>query len=464
MTRRLVMFAVALALWSVADAGAQSSAQKAAKAPPLHETTLHIYLAKGEANACGEGCSEWIAVEGRFDPAAAGRVQAFLKRHGARKLPVYFQSPGGSATAAMAIGRSLRERGLTVGVGKTVPSACASATDRSDACRAAKRSAQPVTAAWQPDASCNSACVFALLGGKVRHVPPSARLGVHSGKITFFRKTSDGRVQQLTAKDMPALHKTRMAEVDGQLRRYIRDMGIDGKLFETAAKVPHEDIYYLSRDEIAAYGIDRRAHSETPWFVAQMANKTMYVSKWIVEARGPDRKDYRVSIVLLSCLQPQRATILYLRGLASDEVGRSVTATFAIGKHRATFAFKGDGKKQDAIDTGALFLSSLATVPFDEIEAAVAHGAIGIVETHALAAREGSGPRAIELQTDGLAEGIKTLRDKCVQPAQPVSNWADGMRAPWGGSTQAPPSFPATPYGAFPAPELGLEKKKKTTK
>src|SRR5678815_5364218 len=95
MTRRLVMFAVALALWSVADAGAQSSAQKAAKAPPLHETTLHIYLAKGEANACGEGCSEWIAVEGSFDAGAAGRAQAFLKRYGARKLPVYLHSPGG---------------------------------------------------------------------------------------------------------------------------------------------------------------------------------------------------------------------------------------------------------------------------------------------------------------------------------------------------------------------------------
>ena len=266
-------------------------------------------------------------------------------------------------------------------------------------------------------------------------------------------------MQQLTAKDVPSLHKTRMAEADGQLQRYIRDMGIDGKLFEAAAKIPHEDIYYLSRDEIAAYGIDRRPYSETPWFVAQMANKTMYVSKWIVEARGPDRKDYRVSIVLMSCLQPQRATILYMRALASDEVGRSVTATFSIGKHRAKFAFKGDGKKQNAIDTGALFLSSLATVPFDEIEAAAAHGAIGIVETHARAATDGNGPRAIELQTDGLAEGIKTLRDKCVQPAQPVSNWADGMRTPWGAEKKAPPSFPATPYGAFPAPELGLEKK-----
>src|SRR5262245_8885287 len=252
MTRALAMLAVALTLAGAADATAQPRGQKAQKAPlAAPELPLHIYLAKGEPNACGEGCQEWIAVEGRFDSGSAGRVNAFLKRHGARKLPVYFSSPGGSSTDALAIGRQLRWLGLTTGAARTIPRACTSVNDRSDACRAAKRSVQAVAAEWRPDAVCNSACVWALLGGKVRHVPPAARLGVHAGRVTLLRKYSDGRVQQLTSKQAPSLHKSKTAEFDALNRRYIREMGVDAALFDVALKVPHEDIHYLSRDQIA---------------------------------------------------------------------------------------------------------------------------------------------------------------------------------------------------------------------
>ena len=107
MTRWLVLLAAGVAFAYAADAGAQPRAQRAQqeeqtppKAPALFDIPLQLYLAKGAPNACGEGCSEWIAVEGDFDPKAAGRVQAFLNRHGARKLPIFIQSPGGNTTAA----------------------------------------------------------------------------------------------------------------------------------------------------------------------------------------------------------------------------------------------------------------------------------------------------------------------------------------------------------------------------
>ena len=80
-------------------------------------------------------------------------------------------------------------------------------------------------------------------------------------------------------------------------------MGIDTALMDASLKIPHEDIRYLSRGEIAAFGIDRREFAETPWFFIQFPNNTAYVSKWIVEARGPERKDYRVSVVLLQMLE-----------------------------------------------------------------------------------------------------------------------------------------------------------------
>ena len=255
--------------------------------------------------------------------------------------------------------------------------------------------------------------------------------------------------------------KNKAAEFDATLRRYVRDMGIDGKLFEISVKVPHESLYYLSRDEVAAYGIDRRAFVETPWFIAPSSNNSVHLSKWLVEARGPERKDYRVSLVFFSCLQARRSTIGYLRGLASDEVGRPVTVTFSFGNHKTRLALTGAGTKQDIIDTGTLFASSADLIPLDELEAAAAQGAIGVVEADPRG--DAGQARTIELSTYGLAEGIKTLRDKCTasaQPGQAGPSWVSGgsqvpfMPAQSGAPKQSIPGMPAEDF-------LVLERKKK---
>jgi hypothetical protein len=420
MTRWLAMLAAALVLVCAADAGAAprgqkaQKAQKARKAPSAaHELPLHLYIAKGESNACGSGCSMWIAVEGRFDSGAAGRVNAFLKRHAARKLPVYFHSPGGSSRDAIAIGRQLRKLGLTTGVGRTVVRGCASTSDVSDACRAAKRAPQPIEAAWRPDGTCSSACVWAMIGGKVRHVPPASRLGVHSGRLTLFRKSSDGRVRQITAKQAPSLHKSRAAEFDAQNRRYIREMGLDGALFDTALKVPHESIYYLSRDQIAAFGIDRRDYAETSWFI-QPSGKTTYLAKWIVEARGPERKDRRLSIIAFSCAPRERARVQYMRGLASDELAGPPSVTVTIGDRKASLTMTGYPSRRDAIDAGSSFAASGGWVPFAAFEAVASVAAVEIAEFDALAAKRP--PRVLKLSTNGLADGINALRNGCGKP------------------------------------------------
>lgn len=455
MTRWLAMPAAALVLAYAADVGAQTRTQKtpaAAAQKKVHELPLHFYLAKGEANACGEGCSEWIAVEGRFDDSAAGRAQAFLKRHGARKLPIYFHSPGGHTEAAMVIGRQLRQLGLTAGVGATIPRGCESVADQSKACSAAKRTGQPVAADWRPDATCSSACVWTLLGAKSRHVPPGARLGVHATKYTLILKYSSGRVQQVSPQQ--ALHKARAAQAIAATRRYIRDMGIDPALLDVAQKVPHENVYYLTRDQVAAFGIDRREFAETPWFFDRFPNGSMYVSKWIVEARGPERKERRVSVVLLRCSSASRVSMQYVRGLASDEIGRGTTATFSIGKNKARVTVSGDGTKRDALDAGGLFSSGVGFVSFADIEAAAAADE-AIRVTVSDPGADTTLSSVMELSTHGLATGIKLLREKCAQAAQPAS-WVDGAQVPHVLAPKGSPAIPAAPYGAYPAPELGL--------
>lgn|SRR5262245_59205065 len=423
MTHWLGILAATLALAYAANAGAQPKAPKAPKEQKQQKkesanpkTPLHLYLAKGEPNVCGDGCSEWIAIEGTFDADAAGRAQAFLRRHAARKLPVYFHSPGGHTAAAQTLGRQLRQLGITAGVAATIPHGCASAFDPSDACRALKRSGKPIAADWRPDvASCNSACVWALLGAKVRHVPPGARLGVHAGKLTLMRKFSDGRVQSVPSGQYSSLHKARSAEILATTRRYIREMGIDTDVLDVAQKIAHEDIYYLSRDQIAAFGIDRRDFAETPWFFAQFSNGNGYVSKWIVEARGPERKEYRISAVLFRCSTPSRATMQYLRGLASDEIGRAATAVFSIGQQKLRLALSGITKR-DTIDAGGMFSTGVSSILFTELEAAAASdAAIRMTEGDPLL--DSKLFNVIEMSTQGLAASLKPLREKCGGPA-----------------------------------------------
>ena len=129
------------------------SAPKSKQSSPI-TTPIVFYAAKGQPDACGPGCSEWIAAEGQFDVGAPQRLRTFLARHSAstartdapsdgRKLPIFFHSSGGLQDQAIAIGRLLREREMTAGVSRTIPAGCVGASD--EACRALKQSGKSST-------------------------------------------------------------------------------------------------------------------------------------------------------------------------------------------------------------------------------------------------------------------------------------------------------------------------------
>ena len=87
-----------MAAAAIAAAAAPATAAPQPKEPQPNEVWLPMvfYVAKGEPNACGAGCREWIVAEGTIDRDAPVRLRALLNRLGQRKLPIYFHSPGGS--------------------------------------------------------------------------------------------------------------------------------------------------------------------------------------------------------------------------------------------------------------------------------------------------------------------------------------------------------------------------------
>ena len=71
LTRCLIVAGAAAAL-------TLASAPKGASAQP-HLEPMIFFVANGEPNACGSGCSEWIAAEGEFDgPAVEQRFRKLL--------------------------------------------------------------------------------------------------------------------------------------------------------------------------------------------------------------------------------------------------------------------------------------------------------------------------------------------------------------------------------------------------
>jgi hypothetical protein len=195
-----------------------------------------FYVAKGEPNTCGAGCSEWIAAEGTIDENAHRRLHGLLNRLDRRKLPIYFHAPGGSLDAAMAIGRMMRERGITAGVGRTIPRGCDPLQEHEAVCDSLKRAGRELLAELRTARTlCNSACVYALIGARVREVGAGARIGVH--EIAISRYDERALPVPVDRKSLSQAQLKHLQAAEVQLARYIGDMGIDKALFDAAAQI-----------------------------------------------------------------------------------------------------------------------------------------------------------------------------------------------------------------------------------
>jgi hypothetical protein len=414
------------------------------KAPPRSPPMI-FYLARGDDGACGPGCNEWIAAEGQIEAGSAQQLRAFLGRLGKRKLPIFFHSPGGNVTTSTVMGRLLRERDMTAGVSETIPLACAGASEQ--LCRTLKQSGQVLLASLRNVAACNSACVFALIGGKVRYVPPGARLGVHASRVVIYRP--DGGKINASSKQIASLQKERLAELNVETRRYIQEMKIDVRLFDLAVKVPHEDIHYLSRDEIVAFGIDLRGADEAHWIAAEIMPQQLWILKFFVEPRGQGRSDLRSNMIRMECSSQHHAKFAYFRGLGSDERAARRKVELAMPERKIPLS-GGALYKVDAIETGTSFELWTADLPLELFDAGGARSHIEIVETDS--AR--TAPRVTKLSTVGLAQAVGTLRGRCNSvpdcpqvtawtaasaAGAPQSGWAAGAMLPKAGT--APPGW-----------------------
>ena len=342
-------------------------------------------VATGEPNACGRGCTEWIAGEGRFDEGAAQRFREFLAVLAKRDLPIFFNSDGGLVREAVQIGLILRENRMTAGVARTVAEGCHLSFPLDDACRRLMQSKREHRARlYFGGARCASACVYAMVGASTRHVDPGATVRIHSGIGREIDKT------------------------DNSLRRYVVAMGVDPTLVDAAAKIPSRSFRGLSRGEMERFGIETRGVYETPWVAYHGPAGEFLLLKSVTYPTGDAGDEYRTRTVGLACspFHPSIRFMYHQEFIANEnrappliraKIGDSLIdlTTLNPHKHSVEKSFDLEPRQlQSAIETGSFEFTEM----FDQTK---------------------KPPFAVKFSTFGLSENIVALESKCASKSNP---------------------------------------------
>lgn len=149
-------------------------------------------------------------MEGAIEAGDAERIVKQLSELTPTPEELYLNSPGGSVRDALELGRYLRREGFNTTL--------------------------------RDGGICYSACPYLLAAGETRTVPDSASVGVHQH---YFGKSTL----------LPAFVAVEdIQRGQGEVMRYLDDMGIDPLVMQHALVTPPDEIYVLLPEELRRYG------------------------------------------------------------------------------------------------------------------------------------------------------------------------------------------------------------------
>ena len=177
---------------------------------------------------CQPHCGGWISAIGIVTADSPQAFEDFSHGRDLHGATVVLDSSGGSVNDAITLGRRFRNLGLRTMVGTSVRS----------------HTAQGDLGTIEPDAYCESMCVFLLLSGKSRYVPETAHVRVH--QIWMGDRADDAKAANYSADDLMIVERD-----IGRLAKYTFDMGGGGDLLALSLSVPPwEELHELSREEL----------------------------------------------------------------------------------------------------------------------------------------------------------------------------------------------------------------------
>ena len=224
LVRRAVVLCVAVAAVTTSGLHVGADAPTDARKLPMKFT----FVAEGSTADCAVAiCRNWIAASGTITSDTPAVFDVFAREHDLRGATVVLDSSGGSVLDAIALGRKFRDLGIMTTVGASI--------DKADAAGRRVR--------IEPRAACESMCVFVLLSGTKRYVPPEARIRVH--QIWLGDRATDAKSASYNAQDLMIVQRD-----IGRLTSYAFEMGAPGELIALSLSIPPwEPLYQLNGDE-----------------------------------------------------------------------------------------------------------------------------------------------------------------------------------------------------------------------
>jgi hypothetical protein len=178
--------------------------------------------------ACQPFCGGWISAVGIVTAESPKDFENFAQGRDLRGATIVLDSSGGSVNDSITLGRRFRNLGLMTTVGTSIRT----------------HTTQGDPGAIDPQAYCESMCVFLLLSGKARYVPEAAHVRVH--QIWMGDRAEDARAASYSADDLMIVERD-----IGRLAKYTFEMGGGGDLLALSLNVPPwEELHELSRDEL----------------------------------------------------------------------------------------------------------------------------------------------------------------------------------------------------------------------
>lgn len=219
----------------------------------------------------------FIFLDGPIDPDAPRRLQQVLDQLGGGAAYVVLNSPGGSMVAGMELGRILR----TVEASTTVGSV----------------GAEP----YRPKPGrCFSACSLVYLGGKFRYFVTDSVFGVHRASMPIGPRPTDLDAGQI---------------ISAAISRYLTEMGIDQGLLGLMMKTSADQIYQLSKAEMAKLGLINNGRLLPQWSI-EAVDGGMYL-------RGSQETVYGTGKALFICNKGRFAlNSFYTAGERGESIAR----------------------------------------------------------------------------------------------------------------------------------------------
>ncbi|ABE39429.1 conserved hypothetical protein [Rhodopseudomonas palustris BisB5] len=154
-----------------------------------------------------------LTATGTITPGTAEAFAKAIERHGEYIKTVVLNSPGGSVSDALTMGRLIRDRKLATFV--------------------------------EAGRYCASSCPLVFFGGVERRAGDKAAIGVHQ---VFAAKTA-------TSAAMPRDQMSDAQRISARCQRYLADMGIDLQVWIHAMETPKDRLFVFKPDELTKFAI-----------------------------------------------------------------------------------------------------------------------------------------------------------------------------------------------------------------